>query len=188
MKKSKRASAEVNAGSMADIAFLLLIFFLVTTTIASDKGILLLLPPKADPNEEQIDVKIKDKNLFKILVNSSDRVLVNGEPWTQPLENLKPKVQEFVLNNGRKEDLSESPKKAIVSFKTDRGTSYEKFIGILDVLHLSYNEIYAKKMGMTLEEFNNFDRKDADKKDKYDEIRKTIPKQISIAEPSKIGN
>jgi len=172
---------------MADIAFLLLIFFLVTTTIASDKGILMLLPPKADPNQQDVEIKIKDRNLFKILVNSSDRVLVNGEPWTQPIENLKPKLQEFVLNKGVKEDLSESPKKAIVSFKTDRGTSYEKFINILDVLHLSYNEIYAKKMGMTVDEFNKMDKKDPNKKDRYDAIRKEIPKQISIAEPSKIG-
>ena len=55
---ARRAAPEVNAGSMADIAFLLLIFFLVTTTIETDSGINRKLPPM----EEIIDPPINAKN------------------------------------------------------------------------------------------------------------------------------
>lgn len=54
--KNHRNPQEVNAGSMADIAFLLLIFFLVTTTIENDAGLNRIMPP--DDNNAIVDLSL----------------------------------------------------------------------------------------------------------------------------------
>ena len=46
--KKERKDTEIDASSMADIAFLLLIFFLVTTTIVNEKGVNIILPKKKE--------------------------------------------------------------------------------------------------------------------------------------------
>ena len=191
MKRKDRGSQEVNAGSMADIAFLLLIFFLVTTQIASDKGLLIQLPPKPDPNEPPPDIKFNQRNIFKILINSTDKLLVEDEPL-RDVGKIKDMVKKFVLNNGRDKDLSDSPKDAIVSLKTDRGTSYERFIEVYDLVESAYMEMYGSRVGLTAEQFRELDKKDPRQKAMYDKARGKqpngsidFPKQISIAEPTK---
>lgn len=186
MARSKnRQSAEVNAGSMADIAFLLLIFFLVTTTIASDKGLTLVLPPKQD-NQQQQDLKLNERNLFKVLVNSSDKLLVEGKPMDDYHE-IKPKLKKFILNYGKDPELSESPQKAVVSFKADRGTSYEMYINVLDQLQGAYYEIYGARVGLTADEYRNLDQDNPSDKALYEKGKEGIPMAISIAEPTKVG-
>ena len=208
MARKKRVSSEVNTGSMADIAFLLLIFFLVTTTIASDKGLAISLPPKVPP-EEQLDVEIQERNIFKILVNSRDNMLVENEPF-EDMSQLKEMVKEFVLNFGNpspeaeaflssmpaqlralsKQDPQSSDfpsKPAVISFKTDRGTSYEKYIGVLDEVQGAYYEIYAEYLGVSVEDVRNYAEFEPSMKERYDELKKFIPMAISIAEPSKVG-
>ena len=212
MSKGKnRPKAEVNSGSMADIAFLLLIFFLVTTTIANDKGIAMLLPPKPDPNEPPPDVKKHDKNIFKIFANSKDMLLVEDEPL-RDVSKLKPMIKDFVLNfgkpsadgrnlynslpatlrrhvnmKGRKNSSSDEPGDAVVSFKADRGTSYELYVRVLDEINAAYNEIYGERVGISGDEFLQLDKKDPEQKEMYLKARSGIPRAISIAEPSKIG-
>lgn len=104
MARSKnKGSQEVNAGSMADIAFLLLIFFLVTTQIATNKGLTLLLPPKQE-EDEPIEIKQQQRNIFKIQVNSADRLLVEDEPLDD-IGQIRDMVYDFVLNFGSPSDV-----------------------------------------------------------------------------------
>jgi biopolymer transport protein ExbD len=208
MARSGRKIPEVNSSSMADIAFLLLVFFLVTTTIATDRGLTLTLPPKADPNQPPPDITKNQRNIFKVLVNSSDRILVEDEPM-ENVKELKEMVKEFVLNFGKMDEAnmslyntlpqslkalskrselsSDNPVEAVISFKADRGTSYDVYLAILDQLQGAYYEIYAERVGLTAEEFRNLDRKNPAEWEKYNLAREGFPMNISIAEPSKIG-
>ena len=104
MSRRSREATEINAGSMADIAFLLLIFFLVTTTMDQDTGILRLLPPPMD----ELDNKpppVKEKNVYEVLVNANDQLLVEGE--LMDISNLKDGAIEFLTNPANSEDLPE---------------------------------------------------------------------------------
>ena len=182
MKKSNRQSSEINSGSMADIAFLLLIFFLVTTTIASDKGISILLPPK---NEDQQDVKLNERNIFNILINSNDQLLLEDEPGE--VADIQPLVSRFLTNNGKNPKSSESPQDAVVSLKTDRGTTYEVYINVYDELKVTYNRLRAEFLGITLEQYNELDKKDPEHKEMLDRASDEFPFRVSDAEPTDIS-
>jgi biopolymer transport protein ExbD len=192
-KNKERRGVEINSSSMADIAFLLLIFFLVTTQILNEKGLTIQLPPKPD-DIEQIDIKIKEKNLFKVLINSADRILVEGE-ILQNIPDLREMVKDHVLNNGRNPEMSDSPKEAIISLKTDRGTSYEVYIAVLDELQGAYYDMYAERAGVSNEKWREIasDHKNPEDKRRYDQARGMedgtvmFPMNISIAEPSQVG-
>ena len=211
MARKNRPTAEIPNGSMADIAFLLLIFFLVTTTIANDKGIAMLLPPKPDPNQPPPEVTKNDRNIFKILANSQDKLLVEDEPLSDVFE-LREMVKSFILNFGspgeegaeiynsmpssmkaysssvRRSDYSDDPTEAVVSFKADRGTSYELYVQVLDQVNAAYNDAYGERVGLSAAEFLQLDRDDPVQDKKYQAARQGIPRAISIAEPNKIAN
>ncbi|MCB9170363.1 MAG: biopolymer transporter ExbD [Flavobacteriales bacterium] len=109
MKKRKRGGpGEINAGSMADIAFLLLIFFLVTTTMDTDVGILRLLPPIVE--DMTPPDKVKQRNIYEVLVNDADQLLVEGQPMD--IKDLREGAKEFMTNPGNSEDL---PERTLVS-------------------------------------------------------------------------
>jgi biopolymer transport protein ExbD len=209
MARSKgRMSQEVNAGSMADIAFLLLIFFLVTTTIASDKGILNILPPKQDPNVPPPDIKKNERNIFNVLINANNDLLVEGE-YRRKAEGLDQDFKAFIMNFGapdeeavalfnslpaslqgqalRKSDSSDDPGEAVISIKTNRGTNYEVFLEVFDLAKKAYFEIYAERVGLTADEYRKLGGEDEAIRAIQDKSKEGIPMAISIAEPDKIG-
>lgn len=181
MRVRKRKDAEINSSSMADIAFLLLIFFLVTTTIVNDKGVMLLLPPKKI-NDDPI-AEVHERNLFKIQVNSVDQLLVNNELATD-LNVIRSDIKAFVLNNGQDKASSESPRKAIVSIKTNRGTSYEKYIQVLNMVQGAYYDIYSKNANLTNMAYRSLRMSRPEEKDIIVNAKRGIPMNISIVEPS----
>jgi biopolymer transport protein ExbD len=137
-RRQGRDDAEIPTASMADIAFLLLIFFLVTTTINVDTGIGMTLPPKLQ--QEQQPPPVKDRNLFKILVNAQGRVLIEEEEAS--IAQIRERVKEHVLNYGENPDLSEAPDDAVISIKTDEQTPYSTYIETLDEVWMAYREIW----------------------------------------------
>jgi biopolymer transport protein ExbD len=173
-----RLSNEINAGSMADIAFLLLIFFLVTTTIVEDKGILVKLPPWS--NEPPEITKLKTRNVYSVLVNAENQLLVRGE--VMRIRELRDNTKEFISNPNRRDDYAETPKNAIVSLKNDRGTNYKTYLEVYNEVKAAYNELRNE---LALKRYNKaYENIDPGKQK---EIRSEIPLVISEAEPTAYG-
>lgn len=93
---ARRELAEINAGSMADIAFLLLVFFLVVTTMNTDSGMSRLLPPPLPP--EFIPPPVKERNIYEVLVNFNNQLLVENQ--LMEVRNLRQGAKDFLLANG----------------------------------------------------------------------------------------
>ena len=173
-----RMNNEINAGSMADIAFLLLIFFLVTTQILEDKGILVKLPPWS---EEEPDItKLKKRNVYSVLVNANNQLLVRGEETK--IRDLRENTKLFIDNPQKREDLSEAPNKAIISLKNDRGTKYKTYLEVYNELQAAYNELWEAESRRRYRK--GFDQIDIDERRA---IRSKYPLIISEAEPTSFG-
>ncbi len=191
---AKRAAPEVNAGSMADIAFLLLIFFLVTTTIEVDSGINRKLPPMEESEE---DVVIKQKNIFTVLLNGKDQLLVEDD--LMELEDLRAAAIEFLDNGGDKScsycsgekdpSSSDNPDKAIISLKNERETTYKQYIAVQNELVAAYNELRNKRAqdqyGQSFTEMQanykdvNWPGNKDKLKEKIDQIKADYPQKLS---------
>lgn len=201
---ARREAPEVNAGSMADIAFLLLIFFLVTTTIETDSGISRKLPPWQP--EEQDPPVIKERNIFQVLVNSNNQLLVEDEDME--IEELRQAAVEFIDNGGGTGDeacdfcqgpgdasSSVNPQKAIISLVNNRGTEYGTYIAVQNELVAAYNQLrdreaqrlFGTSFTAMEAKYNDSRTSEGAKetlKERIELIKDMIPQKLSEAEPT----
>jgi biopolymer transport protein ExbD len=184
-----KKTPEINASSMADVAFLLLIFFLVATTMDIDSGLNRVLPPWSDNQTEAPD--IKERNLMMVHVNKYDQIAVQGE--LVQVSQLKDRAKEWVLNVANDGNLPEKKEveidligkymvsQGIISLQNDRGTSYEMYMKVQNELTRAFNEIRDElskaHFGRTFQELE---------KNQQDAIAAAVPVKISEAEPQNI--
>ena len=199
MPIDKRKVPEVNSSSQADIAFSLLIFFLVATTMNTDTGLARMLPPMPPENQQQEDVKVKERNLFLVLISGNGAIMA-GTPKNQEiieLRQLTDKAKEFILNPMDDKDLPEKKdeelelpdgskwtypvSQGVVSLQTTRDTGYQAYIQVQNELTRAFNEVRdevsERKFGSKFADLTEEQR---------GVITKAIPLKISEAEPRNI--
>jgi hypothetical protein len=159
-----------------------------------DSGLERRLPQWVDPEEIDDTPPIKERNIFVVLVNRNNQLLVEGQPTR--VEDLKDKAKEFLTNPMNLPDLPEKDIKeipyfgayevltgsAVISLRNDIGTAYGTYISVQNELLAAINELRETlaqdKFGKS---YANLD------KERQDAIKKIYPQKISEAEPKKIG-
>lgn len=188
----RHGTQEVNAGSMADIAFLLLIFFLITTTLEADSGINRKLPPIVDTPS---NITFKERNVLKVQINKDKQILMNEE--LIDVKSVKKRIITFLDNGGGVGDLlceyckgsrsktsSEHPIKAIIAVQYSNEISYENYIHVLNELIAGYSflrnrealRLYSVTYDQLLKEYKQ--ESDATRKKQLREIKKLYPEHI----------
>ena len=207
---ARRENPEINAGSMADIAFLLLIFFLVTTTMDVDSGVSKKLAEKPP-----VDFKppiVKEKNIFEVSINRNNQLFVEGE--IMELKDLKKAAMDFIDNGGgkgnpvgdqkegkecdyckgaRDPESSDHPNKAVIAVESDRGTEYGTYVAVQNELLAAYtdlrNRLSQEKYGVSytqLEEEFKTNKKDDSLRKKLENIKDSYPQVITDIDPTNV--
>lgn len=181
-RKKKKATEEINSSSMADIAFLLLIFFLVTTTVLNEKGIWFTLPKKKDKDAIEQNENIKERNMLTVILNSNNKILMGADEVT--VDQIREKATLFIDNRGSEESLSESPKDAIISFRTDRGTDAQTYIYVLDALLGSYTDLRSDFVGISPQQYLKLDKSVPEHEIMIKKAEKEYPFRLTEVKPS----
>jgi len=195
MARKKRKVPAINGASSADIAFMLLLFFLLTTSMDTDQGLPRKLPNPPD-KEKMEDVKVKERNVLKVMVSGDDRILC-GDEENVSLSRLKEKAKEFIENPMNADNLPEKElidvpffgemmvtKNHIISLQCDRITKYQTYIDVQNELAAAYNELRddacMKQFGKMFKALDNEEQRNA-------VMHVLYVQKISEAEPRDYG-
>jgi hypothetical protein len=140
----------------------------------------MIYPPMPEEELQEDDSQIHAKNIYVVLINEYNQLLVEGE--LMDISQLKDGAKKFINNNGVDPNSSENPEKAIISLQNDRGTEYMTYIRVQNELAAAYTDLRNNAS------LNEFGESYADlNKTQMKEIRKMYPQKISEAEPKNIG-
>ncbi len=136
IKKKAKASSEIPAASMSDIAFLLIIFFMLTTVFSQDAGLKYQLP---DSTKE---VELEQKNL-EIGVYANGAITIDGE--SRSIDDIKTSVAAKKLINP---DI-------FVVIKLEPATRYGALVDVIDQVIQGQVENFAfQSIDESLQDFN----------------------------------
>ena len=116
---------ELNTSSTADISFMLLIFFLVTSSMDTDKGLMRLLPPL--PDEQQQPMDIRQDHVMTVSLDARDNLSLDGTLLT-PRQLTGQLVQRV------EQDRTEH----VIAIETDRATTYEAYYRVQNAVVRAY--------------------------------------------------
>tara|TARA_B110000459_G_C16615503_1_gene498596 strand:- start:3296 stop:3811 length:516 start_codon:yes stop_codon:yes gene_type:complete len=166
----------------------------------TDTGLIRKLPPPIDELPEDQD-KVKQRNIFEILVNANDQLLVEGE--YMQITELREKAKAFIASEPGNPTMPEFKEtdieglgvvqvsKQIISLQNDNGTSYEMYIKVQNELVGAYNELrdefaqqkFNKPYTELVQKSGSSDAMEM----KMKAVKKFYPQRISEAEPKKVG-
>lgn len=143
---AKRDIPEINAGSMADIAFLLLIFFLVTTTMDKDTAYIRSIPKKVEILSEEPPPPVDKRNICAIQANSRNQLMVRGELMANP-DDISERVVEFYTKN---EKLTREQTRAAIANNGHPGYNFP-FYSRIDMKQIEENLRIAEEAAEAVE-------------------------------------
>jgi hypothetical protein len=174
----------------------------------TDTGLTRRLPQPPEPNQEDAMMDVKERNVLNVKMNADGNMMVKSEVETRffnlgveqeranGMRYLHDIVKEFVQNKNNNPKLPQLyprdiellgmcnvTEKHVVSVQTDRGTPYQVYFDVQDVIVGAYNELRdeaAKKYFSKPYEKLNTEEKTA--------LRTLYPQKISEAEPKTYGD